>query len=169
MPEKQDKKKKDVSQLSPEEQEKLLDELIKEEKRKKLEKIKKHYATKEILETDFYEEGIDVTFRTSPKTRRTLLIRPLTQQEYRDIIDISVILTEYEKKKSALTKDEAKEMFKLIDKLAKIAANICKDKNLDYSFWRNKVPLPILINFLLAAMDASQSILLPEIDLESFR
>lgn len=106
-------------------------------------------AVREILERDYNEDEMLVTFEVKPNTKRTLKVRRPTHKELGDLLMLSFVFSN----PSTIKVSEFKELY---DKLPKLASSLCKDKSLDEEFWSNKVSSAALQNFILEVITVAQ-------------
>jgi len=140
-----------------------------EEFKKKVEKSKKlkeedyarQLATRELLERDYKEDYIRVSFNTSPETRRTILARKPNQEEFIKILTMSL---------EAANPESSDKLLEMSSDLHKLAARLSVDKKLDEEFWAKKVSSETLQNFITELMIAlQQGTRIPEEEMKKFR
>ena len=142
-----------------------------EKKLKKTDSLKKDdfirdFATRAMLEKDFKDDTIRVSFNTSPSTRRTILSRKPTPSEYLKILTLYIEAMRLESVATADTVEKLKEV--QLD-MYKLAADLSTDKQLDEKFWANCISLMTLYAFFQAVMESAQQGNIPEGELKSFR
>ena len=129
--------------------------------------ISKQIATRAKLERDYKEDYLNVTFNSSPETRRTVLSRKPNQKEFIDILTLSIEASKFEGKLDSNSLSNMKEIY---SNLHKMAANLCVDKTLDFKFWSEHVSFNTLQNFISELIVASQKGTgVTETEMESFR
>jgi len=96
--------------------------------KKSQEEFIQQIATRNLLEKDFGEDKLYVTFETKPGTKRTLEAKKPSWEEVMEIIKFSVEAKHLEGKDDA---DSMDRMSKIYEKLPKIAAQYVLDKSLD--------------------------------------
>ena len=134
---------------------------------KQTEEILKQIATRNKLERDFNEDLLQITFKTSPETERTILSK---RPSHDQVVEILRIMT------SAAMIDKVEDPEKLhkitsdYAKLPKIAAELSVDKSLDEKFWSKTASSMALQNFLNAVIAKSmEPVGLTPSEMKSFR
>ena len=152
---------------SKNEMEEFKKKVKKDKKSSTNEDIGRKLATRELLERDFNEDCLKVSFNTSPDTRRAIMARKPNQEEFLKILALSVEASSLENQ----TTDAAnKRLIDVYGKLNKLAADLSTDETLDEEFWKENVSFQTLQNFITELILAFQrGGALSEEDLESFR
>jgi len=128
--------------------------------------IIKQITTRGILERDYKEDLLKITFYSSPETKRTVKSRRPTQEEMIIIMKLSAEASMYEGK---LDSKSLQKMVSIYESLPKLAAKLCVDPSLDEKFWRSNVSFTTLQNFIAGLIKATQEGPLEEDQLQSFR
>lgn len=140
---------------------------VDEGKSKKDEDFARQIATRELLERDFNEDFLKVSFNTSPDTRRAVLAKKPNQEEFLKILKLSIEASNLE---SSSTDEANKRLMDVYKDLNKIAADLSVDKHLDEKFWSTKVSFETLQNFISELiLSFQQGNRVSEEDLKSFR
>ena len=159
--------KEKPSNPSKKDMEEFKKKTLKEKKSSTTEDVSRKLATRELLERDFNEDCLKVSFNTSPDTRRAIMARKPNQEEFLKILSLSVEASNLE----GQTTDAAnRKLLDVYGKLNKLAADLSVDTSLDEDFWRNKVSFQTLQNFiseLIISFQRGGSV--SEEELESFR
>ena len=111
-------------------------------------------ATREKLERDYKEDNIYVTFNSSPETRRTVLARRPNQEEFLQILKLTIEAAKYA---NVTSLESLEPLEKTYGELHKIAGSLCVDKKLDEEFWKTNVSFNTLQNFIGELINASQT------------
>jgi len=119
----------------------------------KKEEFVKQLATREKLERDYKEDHLYVTFNSSPETRRTILARKPNQEEFINILSLSIEASRYEGKLDEKSLARMKEIY---SGLHSMAASLSLDKRLDKEFWAKYVSFMTLQNFITELITESQ-------------
>ena len=147
-----------------------MDKLKKEvetKKSKKDEDFARQIATRELLERDFNEDFLKVSFNTSPDTRRAILARKPNQEEFLKILKLSIEASNLE---SSSTEDANKRIMEVYMDLNKIASELSVDESLDEEFWSKNVSFETLQNFISELiLSFQQGTRVSEEDMKSFR
>jgi hypothetical protein len=147
-----------------------MDKLKKEvesKKTKKDEDFARQIATRELLERDFNEDFLKVSFNTSPDTRRAILARKPNQEEFLKILKLSIEASNLE---SSTTEDANKRLMEVYMDLNKIASELSVDESLDEEFWSKNVSFETLQNFISELiLSFQQGTRVSEEDMKSFR
>jgi len=147
-----------------------MDKLKKEvetKKSKKDEDFARQIATRELLERDFNEDFLKVSFNTSPDTRRAILARKPNQEEFLKILKLSIEASNLE---SSSTEDANKRLMEVYMDLNKIASELSVDESLDEEFWSKNVSFETLQNFISELiLSFQQGTRVSEEDMKSFR
>jgi len=119
---------------------------------KETEEAIKQLATRNKLERDFKEDLLQITFKTSPETERTVLSRRPTHSQLVEILKIMTSAAMIDRindpeKLEQITSDYAR--------LPKIAAELSADKSLNEKFWADTSSSMALQNFLNAVIARS--------------
>jgi len=131
------------------------------------EDIGRKIATRTLLERDFNDDCLKVSFNTSPDTRRAIMARKPNQEEFLKILALSVEASSLENSSADSSNSKLVDVY---DKLNKLAADLSVDDSLDEEFWRTKVSFQTLQNFISELIIAFQrGSNLSDEDLESFR
>lgn len=156
-----------VEEKTPKEKMDNLRKKIDEGKSKKDEDFARQIATRELLERDFNEDFLKVSFNTSPDTRRAILAKKPNQEEFLKILKLSIEASNLE---ASNAEESNKRLLEVYGDLNKIAAELSVDKHLDEEFWKSKVSFETLQNFISELILSFQSgNRVPEEDLKSFR
>ena len=156
-----------TEEKNPKEQMDKLKKKIDEGKSKKDEDFARQIATRELLERDFNEDFLKVSFNTSPDTRRAVLAKKPNQEEFLKILKLSIEASNLE---ASNAEESNKRLLEVYGDLNKIAAELSVDKHLDEEFWKSKVSFETLQNFISELILSFQSgNRVPEEDLKSFR
>lgn len=140
---------------------------VKDSKTKKDEDFTRQIATRELLERDFNEDFLKVSFNTSPDTRRAILARKPNQEEFLKILKLSIEASNLE---SSTTEESNKRLMEVYEDLNKIAAELSVDEALDEEFWCKNVSFETLQNFISELiLSFQQGERVPEEDMKSFR
>jgi len=124
-------------------------------------------ATRELLERDFKEDTIRVSFNTSPETRRTVLTRKPSPKEY---ITLLTLYIQGAKLEGSNEVEALKKMTEIQSNIHKLAAKLTVDKKLDETFWSTCVSFSALQSFVNELMIAvQQGTMVPEGEMKSFR
>jgi len=127
----------------------------------------KQLATRQKLERDYEEDRLYITFYSSPETKRTILARKPNQEEFLEILTLTIESAKYEGKMDI---DSLGKMKDIVQNLNKLAAELSVDKQLDAKFWSTKVSFNTLQNFIAELINESQKGQnLKEDDMKSFR
>ena len=126
----------------------------------------KQLATRQLLERDYDEDKIYVTFNSSPETKRTILARKPNQEEFIKLLELTIQASRYSGKMDEKSLSELKVIFA---DLHTMAADLSVDKGLDMEFWKTKVSYETLQNFIAELINASQNPNIKESDMKSFR
>lgn len=102
-------------------------------------------ATRELLEKDFEEDTILVTFETKEGVKRTIEAKKPTYEEMLEIMNISIKAMKYEGKTD---EKSINEMMKIYNKLPEIASKYSKDKTMDEEFWKTTSSFSAMMNFI---------------------
>jgi len=132
---------------------KELEEKVGEKKKTDTKELIRQIATREKLERDYNEDIINVTFFSSPETKRTVLAKRPTQKEMMTIMRLSAEAAIYEGK---MDPESLKKMVEIYDQLPELAASLTLDKSLDKNFWTNKVSFATLQNFITELIRETQ-------------
>ena len=152
---------------NPKNQMEKLKKKIDDGKSKKDEDFARQIATRELLERDFNEDFLKVSFNTSPDTRRAVLAKKPNQEEFLKILKLSIEASNLE---SSNAEESNKRLLEVYGDLNKIAAELSVDKHLDEEFWSSKVSFETLQNFISELILSFQSgNRVPEEDIKSFR
>lgn len=153
--------------LSKEEKLKRLKENIGEEKTNKVQKAQKLIATRDKLERDFKEDVIQVTFKTSSQTERTIEARKPTNKEQTAIMTLAA---KSMKAEGSTDPDDLEDLSEVNSQLAHLAASLSLDKNLNEEFWDEYVSSEILSNFITSLIiTVQQSSGIEPKEMEKFR
>jgi hypothetical protein len=156
-----------AEEKTPKEKMDNLRKKIDDGKSKKDEDFARQIATRELLERDFNEDFLKVSFNTSPDTRRAVLAKKPNQEEFLKILKLSIEASNLE---SSNAEESNKRLLEVYGDLNKIAAELSVDKHLDEEFWKSKVSFETLQNFISELILSFQSgNKVPEEDLKSFR
>lgn len=153
--------------LSKEEKLKRLKENIGEEKTNKVQKAQKLIATRDKLERDFKEDVIQVTFKTSSQTERTIEARKPTNKEQTAIMTLAA---KSMKAEGSTEPDDLEDLSEVNSQLAHLAASLSLDNSLDEEFWDECVSSEILNNFITSLIiTVQQSSGIEPKEMEKFR
>ena len=152
--------------LTPEEQKANLKNKIKKTEEKKKESYAKSLATRELLERDYNEDTLIVSFYTSPSTNRSILTRRPNQEEFIKILELSIQASKFEGKVDANSLDAMKNIY---SDLHEMAADLSVDESLDKEFWAKHMSFSALQNFIGEIIITSQKGYVSEEDMKSFR
>jgi siderophore synthetase component len=153
--------------LSKEEKLKRLRENIDEEETNKVVKAQKLIATRDKLERDFKEDVLQVTFKTSSQTERTIEARKPTNKEQTDIMTLAA---KSMKAEGSTNPEDLEELSEVNKRLAHLAASLSLDKELDEEFWDEYVSSEILSNFITSLIiTVQQSSGVTPKEMEKFR
>ena len=156
-----------TDEKTPKEKMENLKKKIDEGKSKKDEDFARQIATRELLERDFNEDFLKVSFNTSPDTRRAILAKKPNQEEFLKILKLSIEASNLE---ASTAEESNKRLLEVYSDLNKIAAELSVDKHLDEKFWSKHVSFETLQNFISELILSFQSgNRVPEEDLKSFR
>jgi hypothetical protein len=163
-----------VEAIMPEEQTneppKNFDELkekIDKKKHTDVQDIIKQIATRDKLERDYEEDILQVTFNSSPETKRTIKAKRPTQKEMITIMRLSAEAAIYEGRMDA---ESLNKMLGIYERLPELAASLVVDKKLDTKFWTEKVSFSALQNFITELIRETQKGTgIPEEEMKSFR
>jgi len=159
-------KKKEEGLKNTKEFEKFVEE-TKKIKKVDTESIIREASTRERLERDYNEDIINVTFFTSPQTRRMVKAKRPTQKEMLAIMKLSAEAAIYEGKVDAKSLER---MTSIYEQLPELAANLSLDKKLNTEFWTEKVSFATLSNFITELIKETQKGTdVSQEDLKSFR
>ena len=149
---------------------KSFDELkqkINKQKKKDTESVIKQIATRDKLERDYREDLLEVTFFSSPETKRMIQAKRPTQSQMMTIMKLSAEAALYEGRMDAKSLDK---MVNIYDSLNDLAAKLSVDKKLDSEFWRDKVSFATLQNFITELIKETQKGTgIQEDDMQNFR
>lgn len=131
-------------------------ELLKKEREKrKAEKqieIYHQIATRDIIERDFKEDTIPITFETAPNVKRTVLARRPTHKE---MLKLMKLFTEASITQTKNDPESFRRMLEIIKDFASMAASFTVDESLDEEFWSEHVSFTILQNFMTELINQS--------------
>ena len=129
--------------------------------------IIKQIATRNKLERDYLEDLLEVSFYSSPETKRMIKARRPTQVEMMTIMRLSAEAAIYEGK---LDNESLQKMVDIYDKLPALAAKLSVDGTLDEEFWKTSVSFSTLQNFITELIKETQKGPgIPSEDLKNFR
>ena len=144
-----------------------LKEKISKKKQVDVQEVLKQIATRDKLERDYEEDILQVTFNSSPETKRTIKAKRPTQKEMLTIMRLSAEAAIYEGK---MDSDSLNKMLGIYEKLPELAASLVVDKKLDTKFWTEKVSFASLQNFITELIKETQKGTgISDEDLKSFR
>jgi len=136
-------------------------------KKTKKSQIFQQIATREIIERDFKEDVVPVTFETAPGINRTIQARRPTHKEMMKLMKLSIEASIHQGKGDPKSLER---MINIIKDFSEMAASLSIDENLDKEFWEEHVSYPTLQNFITELI--SQAITggsLSEEEIKSFR
>ena len=110
-------------------------------------------ATRALLERDYKEDVLEVTFYTSPETQRKLHARRPTQKQMILIMRLSAEAAIYETK---FDEKSVSKMTEIYSQLNKLAADLSLDNKLDAKFWSEMVSFATLQNFITELIKETQ-------------
>ena len=150
-----------------EEEVKKLHDKIKKQKKTDTEAIIKQIATRDKLERDYKEDLLDVSFYSSPETRRMVRAKRPTQEQMMTIMRLSAEAAIYE---GRMDPKSLSKMVDIYDRLPELASSLCIDKQLNKEFWTKKVSFATLQNFITELIAETQkgTGVTPE-DMKNFR
>lgn len=126
----------------------------KQQKEEQTINIPKIIATREKLERDFQEDILEITFKSSGQTERTLIARKPSQDEMMTIMRLSAEAAIYE---GRMDPDSLGRMVDIYSKLPELAAALCIDKTLDAEFWKKSTSFGTLSNFIIEVIRVTQT------------
>ena len=126
---------------------------VAKKKTAKQEDLTRQVATRSLIERDFKEEILKVSFNTSKDTRRSVLARKPNQEEFVKILRLSLEANMLETKNDL---ESSKRLIQIYGELPKIAGNLCTDTKLNETFWA-KAPFDALQNFISELIVAFQT------------
>ena len=115
--------------------------------------IIKQIATRDKLERDYKEDLLEVSFYSSPETKRMIKAKRPTQSEMMTIMRLSAEAAIYEGK---MDTNSLAKMVDIYDKLPKLAGDLSTDKTLNEDFWKTKVSFATLQNFITELIKETQ-------------
>ena len=122
-------------------------------------------ATKAVIEKDFLDNYMMVTFETAPGVERTIKTKKPTHNEMIEMIKFAIELSAIQNS----TDISKTNILGIYDRFAPMAADACIDKSFDVEFWNN-APDTVLQNFVNAYITKSQGgTSIPDSELKSFR
>lgn len=143
------------------------DKKVKKTDEKKKEDYVRQIATRELLERDYKEDSLHVSFNTSPETRRSIEARKPNQEEFIKILSLSVEAAQYEGKLDAGSLAKMRDIYA---GLHTMAANLSLDKKLNEEFWSKHIGFDGLQSFITELIVAFQTGTgVPESEMKSFR
>jgi hypothetical protein len=144
-----------------------LKQKIDKKKHTDVQEVIKQIATRDRLERDYEEDILQVTFNTSPETKRAIKAKRPTQKEMMTIMRLSAEAAIYEGKMDPSSLDK---MVSIYEKLPELASTLVVDKKLDVKFWTEKVSFATLQNFITELIKETQKGTgIQEEELKSFR
>lgn len=127
----------------------------------------KQIATRSIIERDFKEDNIVVTFETAPNIKRSVKARRPTHKEMMEITKLSIEANKYEGKGDI---ESLEKMTSIWENLGEMADKFSIDAQLDKDFWENCVSFSTLQNFITELILAVQKGTgMPEDEMQKFR
>jgi len=161
------KESKEVSnEKSKEERMKALKDKAKKVSKVDASTFAKQLATRQLLERDYKEDKLYVTFNSSPETKRTVLSRKPNQEEFIKLLTLTIEASRYSGKMDEKSLTRMKEIF---SDLNVMAGDLSVDKTLTPEFWGKYVSYETLQNFIAELINASQGSGITESDMKSFR
>jgi len=140
---------------------------IKSKKGQDKEEIIRQIATRDKLERDYKEDLLEVTFNSSPETKRMIKAKRPTQKQMMTIMRLSAEAAIYE---GRMDTKSLQKMVDIYDKLPELAAELVVDKNLNKQFWTDKISFATLQNFITEVIKETQKGTgVTADDLDSFR
>ena len=143
------------------------DKLKKKGKTQDIESIKKMVGIRSRIERDYEEDVLEVSFDTSPQTKRIVRAKRPSLIEMISIMEMSAIAAKYEgsSKPDALSK-----MVEIYKKLSVTATNLSLNKELNEDFWSSKVSFTTLQSFITSLiMEAQKGQGVGDKDMKTFR
>jgi len=127
----------------------------------------KQIATRDKLERDYKEDLLEVSFYSSPETKRMIKSRRPTQVEMMTIMRLSAEAAIYE---GRMDTKSLQKMVDIYDKLPELAAKLSVDTKLDEEFWKEKISFATLQNFITELIKETQKGTgLTEEEMQTFR
>lgn len=143
--------------------EEIFDELKDKKEKDEQENVKKSIATRKLIERDYEEDMVKVTFETSPETKRTIIAKRPTNKEMMAIMKLSAEARKFEEEGST------GDLLETYKEISEIAAKLSKDNDLDRDFWNESISFTTLMNFISELLNAETGEKISEEEMKSFR